>query len=98
RPRRPPFPSTTLFRSSDSGRAEIFGFCAGDPLDVAAQARHLTLQRRPTGEQVVQGLPQVRAGHRLVVSWAAVVQLAAVDELVVRSEEHTSELQSRENL
>src|SRR3712207_8799706 len=85
--RRPPrstlFPYTTLFRSEGAGAAA----------DV--EQRHARLE---AGQQVGGGVlgraPAVGAEDRVVVA----VGVAVAHYLVVRSEEHTSELQSRQYL
>src|SRR3712207_9493420 len=96
--RRPPrstlFPYTTLFRSAQGGeRAQLWFLLfedagltevqAGD-VDVAGQHRVLH-QPRPS----IGGVDEFRARGRLQQGQA---------EVVVRSEEHTSELQSRQYL
>src|SRR5690606_41760437 len=83
-PRAPPFPYTTLFRSA-------YGFCPG---------RHGTiypcadLGRGPTFNVASESRRNLNS-ERNVAAAHALVQVIVVRD---RSEEHTSELQSRENL
>src|SRR5690606_40700873 len=93
-PRSPHFPYTTLFRSrssplrSNAGETEarLIDFPAGQPLhvllEVLPQWYAVDLWRRH-----IHDLAGLLADHVVVGSHVA-----------VRSEEHTSELQSRENL
>src|SRR5690606_42117047 len=90
-PLSPPSASTALFRSPE--RLEVFGRHALQAQAAAAEGDHLQPGQEPGGviEAGEVGLGDVRA-VRFVAGYALVV----VDE--VRSEEHTSELQSRESL
>src|SRR5690606_41625462 len=94
-PRSTPFPYTTLFRSWRIGTA-VAGILIVALVCVAA---HL-LFRSPLVTTIAGGLMAVD-GHAVVLSRVALLDnfLTLFCLLgVVRSEEHTSELQSRENL
>src|SRR5690606_40257974 len=92
------FPYTTLFRSrsigrqheSRDGRRRDGGFAAG--LDVGEGHQHVPVRQpvrgRREGKEVISGGQQLLGAERAVRS----------NGPAVRSEEHTSELQSRENL
>src|SRR5256885_12245964 len=84
--RRPPrstlFPYTTLFRSA---RTEA-RYEAREP----ARDAHVLLEPRHDGD--------VAAAHRVSRERGPELQASRIGELVVRSEEHTSELQSPCNL
>src|SRR5690606_41647845 len=84
--RRPPtstlLPYTTLFRSRDAALAL--------PDDVAHAQQHGADAVRPEGEDHDQHAPEHDGGHRRRARQA--------HRSALRSEEHTSELQSRENL
>src|SRR5690606_39539338 len=95
-PSPPPFPSTTLFRSheqdirraaealADAEAARIHTFLATSPI-------HMEKKLKMTPEQVLE---QAVRAVRLARSLCDDVEFSPED----RSEEHTSELQSRENL
>src|SRR5690606_41266234 len=89
-PRSPPFPYTTLFRSDHAQRAhalavqrERLGIGAGDDEAVDAGVHQDADRGRVLGDALVEAL----VGH-----------VHEREQLALRSEEHTSELQSRENL
>src|SRR5690606_40924712 len=87
------FPYTTLFRSiSPSGEFLAVGHATGDPPFGFPPGRQVTiLQVQPDATIDIYGTYQVPESP-LGMLWMN-------DEfLAVRSEEHTSELQSRENL
>src|SRR5690606_40859432 len=90
-PAHPPFPYTTLFRSSH--RAPFIG----SPLGKRLRLPERGIQRRPT--RCRQRLLQ---GHALLHAAQQRLRVPRQRPLVAgpprRSEEHTSELQSRENL
>src|SRR3712207_8589770 len=87
--RRPPrstlFPYTTLFRSPHVVDQVVDAGAAGDVVEPAA---------------AVEEIIAVVAEDAVVAALAVhpVVAVAGVDEVVPRSEEHTSELQSRQYL
>src|SRR5690606_41462150 len=87
-PRSTLFPYTTLFRSCDRRHAKP-ALSFGGHERVAHQPRE-RLAQRSCADAVLRAQvldAQLAAGHE-----------AAFDNVVARSEEHTSELQSRENL
>src|SRR3712207_9048874 len=96
--RRPPrstlFPYTTLFRSGVDLLHRLPG------LDVV----HVDPGQRPVDEEEVEVLEAevaerlVEGAQRVVPAVEAVVQLAGHEDLTARSEERTSELQSRQYL
>src|SRR5690606_40942074 len=90
-----PLPYTTLFRSILRAYAGVEDVTASDhtipdPLAGPDQAQVLYEMAAIQLEHVARRLP---TGSQ-IPSWAA----DAEEELIERSEEHTSELQSRENL
>src|SRR3712207_9046636 len=96
--RRPPrstlFPYTTLFRSVGVVRAGVVG---GRYLaQGAGQVPGVTaaLQRLPQGSALLRAAP----GAAVEVARDAAVERVRAEEFCVRSEEHTSELQSRQYL
>src|SRR5690606_40013047 len=76
------FPYTTLFRSSSSAR---FTSRTSSPVSMAV-ARLSCVAAFESADQYITGMDPYIAKFR------------AISDLPVRSEEHTSELQSRENL
>src|SRR3712207_9562658 len=96
--RRPPrstrFPYTTLFRSQVfvAGDTEFTGPSATSPNELVWLVRGAT-QRVVTGDRVQAEAPRPDAKGELPVR-----VLVDRDHAVVRSEEHTSELQSRQYL
>src|SRR2546428_8907016 len=86
--RRPPrstlFPYTTLFRSLPPGADRVR--VALSALALAAAVRVVDRVHRQAAHRGPPALPAVAAGF------------ADADDLVLRSEEHTSELQSRSDL
>src|SRR5690606_41503633 len=94
-PARPLFPYTTLFRSGEGffrRQAEVLGACAGgDDQCVTAVGAAITLE--------YEGATLQLGGMDVVVDDLGVEALGVLlHALHQRSEEHTSELQSRENL
>src|SRR5690606_42160359 len=88
-PRSPLFPYTTLFRSRDGPFKHLHGRWQFHALDESACKVTLTLDFEPTSRLL---LPAMALGFQALAD-------RMVDDFVrVRSEEHTSELQSRENL
>src|SRR3712207_9588701 len=96
--RRPPrstlFPYTTLFRSV--ARAPVLLVRAEVRVRVAFGV--LDAQLRAVGLVLHPALAQLRLERRVGVARAALLDLRVVALLVRRSEEHTSELQSRQYL
>src|SRR3712207_9395138 len=96
--RRPPrstlFPYTTLFRSAVSG--DEFGFYA-DEVEDSAQIAFEMLERRCRRTGVVAAAPSQCDDHALARG-QAFRTILGVTESRTRSEEHTSELQSRQYL
>src|SRR5690606_41391760 len=84
-----PLPSTTLFRSDDAELAELF-VQLPDIRKWTEAIEQAALRRAYSEQRQLPGLKVVMSGGRRVVSDEA--------GLAARSEEHTSELQSRENL
>src|SRR2546427_10322388 len=68
-------------------RADLVGIVSRAPLDAAADARHLVLGGRSSLERGADRGAQVGAGHRPPVPGPAIVELSAVDEAPVRTEE-----------
>src|SRR5690606_40767263 len=92
-----PFPYTTLFRSLARGRPVHLRIVASPRLGPASRltVAQLPLLLRSVGSEPVvyaelEGLAAPSADRSLLTVWITVT--------AVRSEEHTSELQSRENL
>src|SRR3712207_8879267 len=87
--RRPPrstlFPYTTLFRSSQCRSPDLLGRAVPEERRECGQA---ALQSTPARRSMAQGCP---GAERLVCG-------AGQGQLPARSEEHTSELQSRQYL
>src|SRR5690606_42134805 len=95
-PRRSPFPYTTLFRSADKFHPGLGAITALQRLAHLAKAVH-----QAEVEAARAGPEQAGKERFLVGKPAAAALLHHGDEDLVdlaRSEEHTSELQSRENL
>src|SRR5690606_41310914 len=91
-PTSPPFPYTTLFRS---GRVEArLRINMGDQLLTAAQGMQsgqaLWIESQKRSARLVATAPDVRDSMMALGE--------EPDDQMARSEEHTSELQSRENL
>src|SRR5690606_40574327 len=97
-PRPPLFPSTTLFRSVAYGTPLIVAmlFHQG-PLVTILSALVINLGFGAAGGILGVGLIN-RIGARRMTIIGFAIQAASLLLLAVRSEEHTSELQSRENL
>src|SRR3990167_11224290 len=97
--RRPPrstlFPYTTLFRSgppkADAPRTQIL---SGAPLD---DDRQFELSVRPRTLKEFIGQSKIKENLAIAVE-AARTRGDALDHVLLRSEEHTSELQSQSNL
>src|SRR5690606_41784378 len=85
-PRSTLFPYTTLFRSAR--RVEFYGFGASSPVAMDAQHKFFRLQI----SSAAYADPHIQAMSALSLDERDVVVA------ISRSEEHTSELQSRENL
>src|SRR5690606_42030976 len=90
RPSSPSFPYTTLFRSSGYGDLR-YHYCSH--LHFLLYGVRVKARNRANGCRVLF-LGQLERPHRLPPGIGGVPQR----ELFFRSEEHTSELQSRENL
>src|SRR5690606_40824068 len=91
-----PFPYTTLFRSGARGAGPARGAVAGRRGGAAARPRDGRTQRR--GQPAEAG--RIAAGLSRAANWPVrtPVPAPARHAAAGRSEEHTSELQSRENL
>src|SRR5690606_41133128 len=87
-PRPPPFPYTTLFRSRSAGGRIVLGLSALPQLIHRRVAVARAVRERYALEDVLAPVQALHAYRRI----------RAVERAVRRSEEHTSELQSRENL
>src|SRR5690606_42159558 len=85
-PRSTLFPYTTLFRS-----------LRDDLLVVERDDRQVHPRRGSVGERLEVGDDEIRIVHRELRGQVG-YDLVKVHDLAPRSEEHTSELQSRENL
>src|SRR5690606_40575158 len=85
-------PYTTLFRSYSNGMTRALGIDLGEARIGLALADDLVMMAHPLETVVVKQVPNP------VEYIAKVVEKERVDTIVLRSEEHTSELQSRENL
>src|SRR3712207_9077326 len=96
--RRPPrstlFPYTTLFRSSGAESLDLFGYCMGVPMAMSYVATH---PAAPVRRLVMMVGPVDFTHAGFFATWTA-QESFPVDKLVDRSEEHTSELQSRQYL
>src|SRR5690606_42100800 len=87
------FPYTTLFRSQGNGPLWLRGQRSGE-------LGELMLAHTDAVDGYFSGFQPVRA-EMVVVPLAIAIAVASVNwvvALILRSEEHTSELQSRENL
>src|SRR5690606_39612395 len=94
----PRFPYTTLFRSHDAVEVAVRDHDAAGAVDVGRiQVAQDDLEVEAAGLEArrVQDALAVGPGDALEVVVLAVIP--AADHALVRSEEHTSELQSREN-
>src|SRR5690606_40657734 len=100
----PPFPSTTLFRSRRLHR--LLGLGLGGVPQERLLAAHLALPHwRELGvdgerqaERVAVGAAELGRHPRREIDPLLRLQAVGADLHTARSEEHTSELQSRENL
>src|SRR5690606_40755378 len=97
RPPRPTlFPSTTLFRSDAGLRRPFFEPHRHDPRDVGVGFRDCCAGREPRESLVVElAKSQLRA---IEAERQKEIGVDVEEAEIPRSEEHTSELQSRENL
>src|SRR5690606_41854220 len=92
-PRSPLFPYTTLFRSllrADAQRALLDTYCGGRELAREVADLHHKWRRLSELRAEAERDAEASSRQRELLDW----QIAELE----RSEEHTSELQSRENL
>src|SRR5690606_40413086 len=91
-PRSPPFPYTTLFRSKISDNSQnLKRFLYGQRGESFTNRRSVF----DPHEYILDALPKIKLYGKEMKSYEKEGDL---ERVVYRSEEHTSELQSRENL
>src|SRR3712207_9341967 len=93
-PRSPLFPYTTLFRSVAAGTAALYGPLHGG----ANEAVLRMLDRIETVENIPDFLKGVKDGNERLMGFGHRVYKNYDPRARIRSEEHTSELQSRQYL
>src|SRR5690606_40255417 len=94
----PLFPYTTLFRSTDFRINEVVSFCEHfDDFGASDMPRHIKVVNGHVEKQSARAL-DIMYWRRLRIATDNVNRNEVANTSVIRSEEHTSELQSRENL
>src|SRR5690606_40927701 len=90
------FPYTTLFRSyTESDQGQYFGTIYFYPIKANAQNDVTVLKSGRLEVEIIPGRPRIRTRN---TGFTTKSVLSEGRILKIRSEEHTSELQSRENL